>query len=205
MQPFSQACENNKHFILPVLQRAFQRSHQVLEIGAGTGQHAVFFARQLPWLQWHTSDVSANHAGINQWLTAYPADNLHAPVEFDLRAPQWPNWHIDAVFSANTVHIISWPLVETLFATVAANLAAGNMFVLYGPFNYAGQFTSDSNREFDAFLKARDPLSGIRDIEALLELASAHDMQLQDDIAMPANNRCLVWQKGAAHLGIRPD
>lgn len=195
MQPFSQACENNKQPILAVLARVFNESRHVLEIGSGTGQHAVFFARELPQLAWQTSDVLEHHQGIQRWLSAYPAPNLLAPVEFDLRAPRWPDEKIDAVFSANTAHIVSWPLVEVMFTTVAAHLPIGGYFVLYGPFNYAGQFTSDSNRAFDQFLRERDPASGIRDIEALQTLAARVGLALQDDVAMPANNRCLVWVK----------
>lgn len=195
MQPFSQACENNKSFILPVLERAFASASCVLEVGSGTGQHAVYFAPRLPQLIWQTSDLPQHHAGILNWLQAYPAVNLRAPLTFDLREPVWPEADIDAVFSANTAHIVSWPLVQTLFRLVGQKLPVGGSFVLYGPFNYGGQFTSDSNRQFDQFLQARDPASGIRDIEALVEIAAENTLMLAQDIAMPANNRCLLWQK----------
>lgn len=201
MQPFSQACENNKQPILTVLARIFKDSRHVLEIGSGTGQHAVFFARELAHLTWQTSDVLANHQGIHRWLSAYPAPNLLTPVEFDLRAPIWPESAIDAVFSANTAHIVSWPLVEVMLTAIAEHLPVGGHFVLYGPFNYAGQFTSDSNRAFDQFLRERDPASGIRDIEALQTQAARVGLELQDDVAMPANNRCLVWRKNSSING----
>lgn len=196
--PYSQACENNKAPILQVLSREFADARRVLEIGSGTGQHAVYFAKQLPHLIWQTSDVTANHPTINQWLSAYPSDNLRRPIELDLRRPIEPAGSFDAVFTANTLHIIAWPLVERLFALVAEILPIGGKFGIYGPFNYQGQFTSDSNRQFDALLKGRDPNSGIRDISAIERLAQVHGLSLQEDYAMPANNRLLLFASTAA-------
>lgn len=192
--PFSQACENNKAPILDALKSAFSSRTRVLEIGSGTGQHAVHFAEHLPHLIWQTSDLQGNHSGINGWIDSAPQANLLRPVVLDLSAPQWPG-EFDAVFSANTAHIVSWPLVETLFAQVGEHLPHGGLFALYGPFNLNGQYTSESNAAFDQMLRERDPLSGIRDIEDLQTLAARHQLRLQDDYPMPANNRLLLWVK----------
>ncbi|BFM22163.1 DUF938 domain-containing protein [Gilvimarinus japonicus] len=192
--PFSQACENNKQPILTVLQNVFANRTRVLEVGSGTGQHAVHFAPALAHLMWQTSDLEHNHAGINSWIDSQPSDNLHRPVIFDLSAPNWPG-EFDAVYSANTAHIVSWPLVQNLFHEVGRHLPDEGVFALYGPFNYNGEFTSESNAAFDQMLRQRDPSSGIRAIEDLIELAQSHDLHLQADHAMPANNRLLIWIK----------
>ena len=195
MKPFSEACEQNKQPILAVLQQHFADVHRVLEIGSGTGQHAVFFAAQLPHLQWLTSDVSELHAGIDAWLAEARLPNVSHPLELDVNQPDWPVEYIDAVFSANTVHIMDWPSVENMFAGIGRVLQSQGVFCLYGPFNYHGSYTSDSNARFDMWLKQRDPRSGIRDFEALNDLAHQHGMRLCTDHAMPANNRTLVWIK----------
>lgn len=192
--PFSQACENNKAPILTVLERVFAGCRRVLEIGAGTGQHAAHFAPALPHLRWQPSDLAINHPAIQAWRLARPADNLLPPVLLDLAGPDWPG-DFDAVFSANTAHIVSPPKVENLFALAGRHLPDAGVLALYGPFNYGGQYTSDSNRQFDAWLKARDPSSGIRDFQWVDGLARQAGLQLWEDNAMPANNRLLVWAK----------
>lgn len=193
-KPFSQACENNKPFILPVISQAFSQYKTVLEVGSGTGQHAVYFASNMPWLTWQTSDVIANHQGINQWIKQYPATNLRAPIELDLNN-NWPINNVDCVYTANTLHIISWPLVKAFFKGVATHVNTNGTLCIYGPFNYQGNFTSDSNANFDLWLKARDNQSGIRDIEAIKELAAQAGLSLEHDHDMPANNRLLVFKK----------
>ena len=196
--PCSQACENNQGPILAVLRDAMARQRHVLEIGSGTGQHSVYFAPQLPQLVWQTSDLPEHHAGIQAWHTAHPAPNLRAPLPLDLNTALWPqtaDGAFDAVFTANTLHIITWPLVQRLVALVGAHLPAGGIFAVYGPFNYGGQFTSDSNRAFDAWLRQRDTQSGIRHFEDVQALAQRHGLQLLQDHAMPANNRTLVFQR----------
>lgn len=197
-RPFAQSCENNQAPILEVLQHAFADRTHVLEIGSGTGQHSVYFAPRLPHLVWQTSELPALHAGIAAWHADFPAPNLRLPVAFDLSGSSWPQTEggaFDAVFTSNTLHIVAWPLVEQLFALLDQHLPAGGVFAVYGPFNYGGRFTSDSNCAFDAWLKARDAASGIRDFEAVVALAAQHGLQLQVDHAMPANNRTLVFQK----------
>ena len=195
MKPYSEACEQNKRPILEVLQQYFADVSRVLEIGSGTGQHAVFFAGQLPHLQWLTSDVIELHPGVSAWLDEAGLSNTIGPLELDVNQPAWPVNEVDAVFSANTVHIMDWPSVEKMFAGIGQVLQVEGMFCLYGPFNYAGNYSSDSNARFDLWLKQRDPRSGIRDFEALDTLAQQHGMALLADHAMPVNNRTLVWRK----------
>lgn len=195
MKPFAESCEENKRPILEVLRIEFMEVRNVLEIGSGTGQHAVFFAAQLPQLVWHTSDVVEHHAGIRAWIDAAGLDNVHPPLPLDVRHDTWPQARFDGVFSANTAHIMGWTEVKAMFAGVGGVLAPGGRFCLYGPFNYGGKFTSESNARFDQWLKARDVRSGVRNFEDLDRLANAAGMRLLNDYAMPANNRTLVWVK----------
>ncbi len=194
-RPFSEACERNRDPILAGLRVAFADRHLVLEIGSGTGQHAVHFARHLPHLIWQPSDVEAHLPGIRSWTDAAALPNLCDPVALDINQPAWPDTGADAVFTANTFHIVSWPVVERLFERAAALLPAHGMVVVYGPFNYGGRFTSDSNAGFDAMLRAREPASGIRDVEAVDRFARQQGFALQADQALPANNRLIVWQR----------
>ena len=194
--PDAPATTRNRDPILAVLRQHFASRMRVLEIGSGTGQHAVYFARALPHLKWHTSDLPANHEGIRAWLADAALPNLIPPVALDIgRAETWPYTRHDAIFSANTLHIASWPEVESLFANLPRVLAARATVVIYGPFNVGGEFTSPSNAAFDAALRAEDPARGIRDLEAVQALAKGAGLELTADIAMPANNRCLVFEK----------
>ena len=194
-KPYSESCEQNREPILAVLRDAFADRRRLLEIGSGTGQHAVYFAAELPQLVWQTADVRAYHPGIHAWLDEAALPNVLPPLELDVNQTHWHSGRYDAVFSANTLHIMGWPEVERFFAGVGEVLEPGGVLVVYGPFNYNGQFTSDSNARFDAWLKARDPASGVRDFEAVDALARAQGLVLQRDVAMPANNRSLVWQR----------
>lgn len=195
-KPFSQACENNKGPIAEHLTRLFESAEQVLEVGSGTGQHAVHFAEQLPQVQWHTSDLAENHPGINAWLDDYPGDNLARPLALNVDSA-WPALVVDGVFSANTLHIMAWQSVENFFAGLPRILKPGGLLVVYGPFNYNGQFTSESNARFQQWLVSVDPARGIRDFEAINSLAEGIGLRLLEDNAMPANNRLLVWQAAA--------
>ena len=194
-KPFSQACENNKQPILHVLNDVFADRQRVLEVGSGTGQHAAFFAEKLPHLQWQASDVEAHMAGIEQWRSAANLANLPPVLKFDVNSQRWPGTDVDAVFSANTLHIMSWLEVEKLFQLLQANLDIDSKLCIYGPFNYSGEYTSGSNAQFDQSLRARDPRSGIRDFEKVDALAQAAGFKLRDDFALPANNRLLYWHK----------
>ncbi|MCG7914659.1 MAG: class I SAM-dependent methyltransferase [Candidatus Thiodiazotropha weberae] len=193
-KPYAEACDENKVPILDQLLRLFSETGSVLEIGSGTGQHGVFFAAAMPDLTWQTSDREENLEGIWAWLSEAALDNLLSPLALDVTSV-WPKTRYDAVFSANTTHIMSWPAVISLFQGVGRVLQADGRFVLYGPFNYQGAFTSESNSRFDEWLKSRDPLSGIRDFDDLNALAEDQGLIIEEDIEMPVNNRILVWRK----------
>lgn len=195
MKPYSPSSEQNQGPILEVLRTTFADRSRVLEIGSGTGQHAVHFAKHLTHLTWQTSDLAENHSGIRAWLDYARLPNVLAPLLIDAKDPVWPVSKVDAVFSANAVHIMSWDCVVGMFAGIGRVLGEGGILCLYGPFNYGGKFTSESNARFDGWLKAENPLSGVRDFEALDKLAFQQGLHLSDDIEMPVNNRCLVWQR----------
>ena len=249
-KPFSPACERNRDPILAVLREFFSDCRHVLEIGSGSGQHAVHFAAAMPWLDWQCSDRTEYLPGIRMWIEEAELANTPAPVELDVADARWPraasdSGHFDAVFTANTLHIMGWAEVEAFFAgvgqvldgrdmapaatragsgapssgasrhllpqageglesgSVAAQEEPGSalrgnnsgVLVVYGPFNHGGAYSSDGNREFDGWLKARDPASGIRGFAAVDALAQAARLSLAGDIAMPANNRCLIWTR----------
>ncbi|MCW8907609.1 MAG: class I SAM-dependent methyltransferase [Sedimenticola sp.] len=195
-KPYSESCDQNREPILHVIGPLLQDARSLLEIGSGTGQHAVYFAAALPHLVWHTSDCAEYHPGIRLWLEAEALANTRPPLQLDVARSEWPELEVDAVFSANTAHIMHWHEVEAMFAGVGRLLQPGGRFLLYGPFNYHGRFTSDSNVRFDQWLKARDPGMGVRDIEELSQLAEEAGLRLQEDFEMPANNRILYWQRG---------
>jgi cyclopropane fatty-acyl-phospholipid synthase-like methyltransferase len=197
MKPFAESCEENKRAILTVLRPLLRERCHLLEIGSGTGQHAVYFAELFPELRWQTSDREENHPGIHAWLADEGPANAIAPLDLDVKTPSWPveAASVDAVFSANTAHIMGWDGVEAMFRGIGHVLAAGGLFILYGPFNYRGRFTTEGNANFDQWLKSQNPESGIRDFEALVKLGKVHGLTLYRDFAMPANNRMLVWMK----------
>lgn len=195
MKNYSESCEENKYPILEVLKQEFSEAQSILEIGSGTGQHAVFFAEHLPELLWQPSDIFECHASIVEWINDSQLDNVLPPLELNVAKHHWPNKTYDGLFSANTTHIMSWPEVIELFSGINEALERKGKFCLYGPFNYGGEFSSPSNAHFDQWLKARDTKSGIRDFEALNDLASNINLKLINDYEMPVNNRLLVWQK----------
>lgn len=194
-KPDAPACARNRDVILEVLRDYLDAPARVLEIGSGTGQHAIHFAAALPHLTWQCSDVAANLPGIALWLAEAALHNTPQACVLDVDG-DWPAVSCGAVFSANTLHIMAWPQVQRLFAQLPAVLAPGGWLIVYGPFNYGGQFTSESNANFDASLRARAAHQGIRDFEAVNALAQSAGLRLVEDRAMPANNRCLVWKRG---------
>lgn len=194
-KPYSESCDQNREPILSVIAPLLRDARQVLEIGSGTGQHAVHFAAALPHLVWHTSDCAEYHPGIRLWLEEAALPNTRPPLLLDVARSAWPALEVDAVFSANTAHIMHWHEVEAMFAGVGQLLGDGGHFMLYGPFNYNGRFSSESNARFDRWLKARDPAMGVRDFETLSELAERVGLQLLEDFEMPVNNRILCWQR----------
>jgi len=193
-KPYSLSCDQNRDPILAVLRDYFADRKSVLEIGSGTGQHAVYFSKALPHLVWQTSDRAENLPGIRLWLADAGSPNTPAPLELNVNGT-WPRQRFDAVFSANTLHIMSWPEVEALFTGLPDVLSADAKLAIYGPFNYGGRYTSDSNATFDNRLKAQAPHMGVRDFEAVNELARTIGLRLLEDRAMPANNRCFVCQR----------
>jgi len=193
-KPHSPACERNREPILGVLRAHFADRRHVLEIGSGSGQHAAHFAAALPQLSWQSSDRAEHLPGIRAWLDEAALPNTPAPLEFDVN-DAWPSGPFDAVFSANTLHIMAWVEVQRLFAQLPAVTTGDAVLAIYGPFNYRGRYSSDSNAAFDQSLKARGAHMGIRDAEAVDALAAAAGFALVDDVAMPANNRCRVWRR----------
>ena len=196
-KPYAAACDRNREPILAVLQDYFSGRRRVLEIGSGTGQHAVFFAARFPHLCWQTSERPEHLPGIRAWLAEAALENTPPPLALDVGDP-FPARGFDALFSANTLHIMPWLMVCRLFAALPTALVDGALVVIYGAFNYDGRFTSTSNAAFDAQLKATAAHQGIRDFEQVAELATAAGLLLLEDRAMPSNNRCLVWRKNTA-------
>lgn len=193
---FSAASERNKAPILEALAKVLPSTGTVLEIGSGTGQHVVHFARHLAGLEWQPSDRAEYIPDLRRRLLAEGSANIRDAIELDVLGP-WPEEIFDAVYSANTSHIMEWPAVREMFSGVSAHLADGGLFPLYGPFNVGGRFTAPSNEAFDARLKQENPEMGLRDIEALESLAAEHNLKLTERHAMPANNLILVFEKGA--------
>ena len=196
-KPRAPSCDRNQGPILEVLRDCFSDRKQVLEVGSGTGQHAVFFAAAMPWLKWQTADMAENLPGIRLWLDEARLSNMPPPLELQAAGP-WPKGPYDAVFSSNTLHIMGWSDVQKLFAALDGVMAKDAVLAVYGPFNYGGKFTSASNAEFDVWLKQRSAASGIRDFEAVNALAASIGLTLLADHAMPANNRTLVWKRGSS-------
>lgn len=195
--PDAPATARNRAPILALLRDQFASCREVLEIGSGTGQHAVHFAEALPHLRWQTSDLPANHAGIRAWIASAQLDNVLAPLALDAGSPDtWPARRFDAVFSANTLHIMGWSEVEAWFENLPRVLAPRARVIIYGPFNVGGRYTSPGNEAFDAQLRAADPRRGLRDLEAVQALAVDAGLAFVADVPMPANNRALVWHHG---------
>ncbi len=188
---FAPSCDKNKLPILEQLSVYLKESRRVLEIGSGTGQHAVFFAEHLPHLIWQTSDRPENHASINAWISESQLKNVVPPVALTIGCDPWPAINADAVFTANTAHIMQPEEVRQMMKLVAANLPAGGIFCQYGAMNIDGEYTSESNREFDLTLKSKG-YGGIRSLEELVSWGEG--LQLVEKIPMPTNNFLLIWK-----------
>lgn len=198
MKQHAPACERNSRFILEVLRPLLKTAESVLEIASGTGQHAVCFSEQLPHLQWQPSDQPGATGSIKAWRSEYPLANLLKPEEIDLLDNStWPTQSYDAIICINTIHIVSWQGVEALFDLTARTLRLGGLLYLYGPFRYSDRPLEPSNEQFHLWLKQRDPESGVRDLEAVNELAGKSALKLEGDTAMPANNRSVWWRKSS--------
>ncbi len=194
-KPYSPSCERNREPILAVLAEYFPGNRRVLEIGSGTGQHAVHFAAAMPQWQWQCSDRPENLPGIRLWLADTALPNAPEPIDLDVASDDWPSDRYNAVFSANTLHIMGWDDVQALFRGLPNVLEDDARVIIYGPFNDNGHFNSDSNAQFDRSLRARAPQMGIRDQSAVDALAQAVGLKLLAAVPLPANNRCLVWQR----------
>lgn len=190
---FSEAADRNKTAILDVISDVLKQSNHVLEVGTGTGQHALYFADQMPHLIWHATDFGEYLVGLKQEINQSSVVNVQEPTELDVRQLPWSQPSVDLVYSANTLHIMGWNAVEDFFVGVDQILQPQGHLVVYGPFKYSGDFTSSSNADFDLWLKDRDPVSGIRDFEAVNQLANNIGLKLVADHSMPANNQCLIW------------
>ena len=196
--PFSEACERNKGPLLEVLQQWLAGSPRfVLEVGSGTGQPAVYFSRQMPHLTWQPTEQAENLTLLEARISREGPPNLLPPLELDVEQNDWPPGadSADAVFTANTLHIMSWRQVQAFFRGMGPLLRDDGLLIIYGPFRYGGQYTSHTNVAFDESLNARDPDSGIRDFEAVDALALRQGLTLVEDHAMPANNQTLVWRR----------
>lgn len=194
-KPFSESSEQNKHVILEAIEPFMQSCKTVLEVASGTGQHAVFFSANLPHIIWQTSDLLESHSGIQQWILEANLDNVLPPIKLNVSKDHWPNSQFDVVYSANSFHIMSQDNVRDFFNQVSSVLNLTGLVIIYGPFNYHGNFTSESNARFNDWLISNNPASGIKDFEWCNELAEKAGLVLVTDIEMPHNNRILVWQK----------
>lgn len=195
-KPFAPSSERNKEPILQVLRERFAGVRDVLEIGSGSGQHAVHFAAALPHLRWQCSELDENLAGLRMWIDEAALPNLPPPIVLQADGP-WPDERFDAVFTANTLHIMGWPQVQRLMSALPLVLRPNGLFTVYGPFNYAGRYTGAGNERFDQWLRERDARSAIRDFEAVDALAKDAGMALLEDRAMPADNHCISWRRRA--------
>jgi cyclopropane fatty-acyl-phospholipid synthase-like methyltransferase len=194
-KPFSPSSEENKQVILEVLKPLLSESKNVLEVASGTGQHAAYFAEQMPHLQWQTSDLKENHPGIRQWIAEAALQNIALPIPLNVSTDPWPEKTFDVVFSANSFHIMKQQNVIDFFTNISSKINKRGFIIIYGPFNYDGRFTSESNARFDAILQSRNCGSGIKDFESCNTLAEIGGFRLIEDFEMPQNNRILVWQK----------
>ena len=192
----AESTRRNRTPILEVLKKEIEGSKKLLEIGSGTGQHAVYFSKKLPQILWQTSDRSINHESINYWIKRYNLKNLLLPLDIEIGVNEKNiNDIFDCVFSSNTSHIMSLENVKSLFALVGKVLNKNGKFFLYGPFKINLEFTTKSNEDFHQKLKAENKLMGLRDIEELDNFAIENNMQNHAFYEMPANNYLSIWKK----------
>lgn len=195
---FSAAAERNREAILAQLEQLLPRVNeqkiQVLELGSGTGQHACFFAAQLPDVVWQPSDVAAIQSSLLARIQDEGSDNLNEPVVIDVFSSSWPITRSDVVYTSNTFHIVSMTGVECIFRGAARVLAPDGMLIVYGPFCFDGKHNSDGNAEFDRHLRHGNPEQGIRDINWLNEQANENGFAPAELTAMPANNFIAIWR-----------
>ncbi len=195
-KPFSAACERNRDPIFDVLRQYIKPEHtHLLEIGSGTGQHAVYFAPHFKHMTWITSDVPAHHLGMVMWFKEFKIPNISGPIRFKVGIDEFPKQPVNIVYTANTFHIMSWKNVKTLMKMFGHRLRKNSLVMIYGPFNYDGKFTSPSNEQFDRMLKEENPDSGIRNFEDVNKAMIKNGFELLKDHEMPANNRMLIYKR----------
>jgi cyclopropane fatty-acyl-phospholipid synthase-like methyltransferase len=195
-KPYSPSCDKNKEAILEVLKDIITNDPaKLLEIGTGTAQHAVHIAPMFPNLEWVTSDIEKNHEGIKMWLKDYKIPNIHGPQLYEVGIDKIPYQKFDYIFSANTLHIMSWKEVKTMIKQISPSIHEGSQVIFYGPFNYDGKYTSESNESFDGWLKGRDSKSGIRNFEDVKATMEKYEMDFTKEYDMPANNKILLFTK----------
>ena len=194
-KPFSESCLQNCEPIFSVIAPLLSEAKTLLEIGSGTGQHAVYFSERLKHMSWQTSDCQPGLDGIRLWLDEAGLDNTPQPLELDVAKSTWPAEQYDAIFTANTIHIMHREEVEIMFRHLGEHLSENGHLLIYGPFNYHGAYTSESNARFDSWLKNRDVESGIKDFEMINKLAADNNLVLENDYSMPANNRILHFRQ----------
>jgi Protein of unknown function (DUF938) len=200
---YSAAAERNQAAILAQLQRLLPARGRLLEIAAGTGQHAVHCAAALPGWTWQPTDPSAEAVqSIAAWSAQQPSPGLLPPLQLDVLADRWPvagggetPWQ--AVYCANLLHIAPWACCAALMRGAAQQLAPDGQLITYGPYLVADVATSPGNLAFDADLRARNPLWGLRWLHDVVAEAAAAGLHLQEQVAMPANNRLLVFRRAA--------
>lgn len=195
-KPYSAACERNRDPILEVLKQFITHDDKrLLEVGTGTGQHAVYFAPQFPWMEWYPTDVQANLAGMKLWFDEHRISNIQKPQRMEVGKDELPKLKFEIIYTANTFHIMHWKECKSLMKMFGGRLREGARAIIYGPFKYDGEFTSDSNAEFDQTLKAKDPMSGIRSFEDVNNVMIKNGFELTSDVDMPANNQMLIYTR----------
>ena len=193
--PFSQACEKNKEPILKVLKEYVSDQESLLEIAGGTGQHGEFFAKSFPNIVWQTSDLPDAVTDLNLRISEANLQNFPRALTLDVNDPNWNVKKYELLFTANSLHIMSEESVENFFSRIPDALQQSALVFIYGPFKYDGKFTTESNAEFDEWLKEKDRRSGIRDFEVISELAISAGFSFVADVQMPSNNQLLVFSR----------
>jgi len=189
----------NRGPILDALRQLLAKTGLVLEIASGTGEHAVFLARQLPALDWQPSDPDpVMRASIAAWAADARLSNLRPPLDLDATRPDWPIAAADAILCCNMIHIAPWAAAVGLIAEAARILPMGGPLILYGPFARGGRHTAPSNELFDAWLKARNAEWGVRDLDTVAETAAGHGLVLAEIADMPANNMVVAFRRQSA-------